>query len=343
MIACLSQRFPAGQVALTLLAGSATVFGRYLSAEKLHDPEKAAVDALLDLAVVLIVGVVLKWLLDRRAAEAEALRVEADRAAEEDRLAAERRAEEDRLAAVRSRLLERLASNLDLVATGWVHLPDRGAANEERGSLSDALESLKLQGEVLKQMASSLRQLEADPKLIMYLHGVWSTASEYWFEGGRTQRFRYLAGLQNALEAVSVDASEATREEFIRFAGALDLAVGSSMKTNATVQEHLIGVLRGAPTHLIFLAKRPYSPPVFDPIQSIAELAGGSIDPVLQLAITADALQRHRPDDTPEGWADDVRRALDRCAGALALEITNVSTAVLRLRELIIGLQRARP
>jgi hypothetical protein len=303
------------RLAVAAVAGLLSVIGRFFSADLLEDPWKSGVDAAFEAIVVIVVGVGVAAVLERRVAQREARH----------------------RAAARIRLLERLGPNLKLAANGWVHL----LGSEEDTSVPAGIEALREACGTLTQIERELGELQDgtldEPSMKLFLSKVWASASRYWFEGAPRIRIHYLIGVRAALQSEVADASELVREQFVQFAGALDLADGAALKTAKVVQENLVAGELGTPIDRRWTHK---SPEASESLRSVAELAAGAMDPVLQVVIVADVLKRAAPADPSEDWRRDVRGTLGRCVGALKIETANVRNALELLLELVERLQQ---
>jgi hypothetical protein len=305
------------------VAGLASAVGAYFSAKHLDEEWQAAADALLQAAVVVVVGIGIAAVLDRRAALREA---------------------RQRSAARKARL-DRIAAAIELAGTGWVNMPRDPAAQGSAASVPSGIDAINEQCETLAKIARQLREAREasrpgdETAAGILLIETWSASSSYWFEGARRLRFRYLAGLREVLQAEH-GSDDALRERYVAFASALDLAEAAAGKTDAVVEARLVATLVGATNDLA--PYRPLSPDVAAPVGAVAQVAAGAIDPVLHLALASDALTRAIPAEPFERWAADVLKAVDRCVGALVHEVTNVQLALIQLRELVGELESSR-
>jgi hypothetical protein len=121
-----SERGIRNQLLIAALAGLVTVIGKFCSAAFLQDPLRAAVDAALDALILIVIGIGIAAVLDRRAAQ------------------------RSRLQRARSRTeqLARLGPNLKLAANGWVHRPDHLAPEDEDYSIAAGLKELGEQSKI---------------------------------------------------------------------------------------------------------------------------------------------------------------------------------------------------
>lgn len=327
------------KVLAAALAGAAAVVIAY-SVERWvrDDAYAAAFRAGLDAVVVIVVGIVVTGVLDRRSTE---------RAAQ-----AQRR----RRAAGRVLALSRYGSDLNLAAWGWVSRPERdeqdpwgGGDGSDRPGPDDR--SVSAGVDLLKGMArelgdetrlnlgaveKELKELhEGSPELLLlWLQGVHRLGTLYWFEGGRVSRLQHLAGLRNALQGEFGDANDSLRTPFTAFARALAHTEAAKLKTDAVVQERLVVASVGEPLGSSAMARE--QPDVVRLLGSVSET--GPSDSVLHLTIVADVLARRAVElmhDLPEAWETAVHGTLNRCVGALEGEVAHVQVLLLRLVDLI--------
>jgi hypothetical protein len=280
------------KVLAAALAGAAAVVIAY-SVERWvrDDAAGAAFRAGLDALVVIVVGVVITGVLDRRSAE---------RAAQ-----AQRR----RRAAGRVLALAQFGSDLNLAAWGWVSRPEPdekdpwggGDGSDRPGPedrpVSAGVDRLKGMarelGDAEKRLnlgavENELKELHEGPPelLLLWLQGVHRLGTLYWFEGGRVSRLQQLAGLRNALQGEFGDADDSVRTQFIAFARALALTEAAKLKSDAVVQERLVVASVGEPLGSSAMAREQSD--VVRLLGSVSET--GPSDSVLHLTIVADVL-----------------------------------------------------